>query len=138
MIYIHFSESLFMAKSALEICTTLRCSWGLFADIFISLVPIFAIWFINQSVESVISIYNHYWWSIVPKTCNIPVESRKQVKLAFIFSRLILKAVYSQIVSTLTGLCLISITTYIQILKLLFEQPLDIVSNLEIIFQYLN
>ena len=45
---------------------------------------------------------------------------------------------YGQIVSTLKGLCLVSVTTYIdiEILKPFFEQSLDIVSNLKIVFQY--
>ena len=47
---------------------------------------------------------------------------------------LILKTVYGQIVSTLKG---ISITIYIQILKPLFEQSLDIVSNLKKYFNIL-
>ena len=73
-LYFYFSESLFMAKSAF---------WGLSAEVFISIAP-FGL-SINLMLESVISIYNHYWWRIVPKTCNIPVESRKQVKMTYFF-----------------------------------------------------
>ena len=51
---------------------------------------------------------------------------------------LILRTVYGQIVSTFKGLYLISITTYIQILRPLSEQYLYIVSNLKIVFQYFS
>ena len=67
---------------------------GLSTEVFISLAP--SGLSANMMLESVISIYNHYWWWMVLKTCNIPVESWKQVKMTFIFSRLILKTVYGQ------------------------------------------
>ena len=76
----------------------------------------FAFWFINQSDESVISIYNHYWWWIVFKICEIPMESWKQVKLTF-FSRIIhvnLKDFFGQIISTLKGSqCVFDIHPYL-------------------------
>ena len=62
-----------------------RCSWGLSVEVFISLEPVFAIWFINQFDESVVSIYSRYWWWIVPRTCDMPVESENRFRWRFIF-----------------------------------------------------
>ena len=116
----HFSESFFMAKSLLETCTSLDmagvCLWKSFLSI--SLAQVLAIWFINQSDESVISIYNHFWWWIVySKLVKYLWKDENRLKWHFIFSRVIhfnLKDFFGQIVSTLKGLqCIFDIHPYL-------------------------